>query len=203
MLVAPPILVAPPTPAARQEPLLQVVPAAHLFPQLPQLEESLLMLTQVVPQAVEPGAQPPHSPNEQLRPLEHLMPQSPQLLGSALSATQTPLQGACSAGHKQEPLLHWAPVAHAKPHCPQLLPSVMRSAQPLLQVTRPFAQSNAPGTLTMVTAEHPKTGRSRHCPSTHSAGGPHCVVSSHAVPSAWYAVQMPVVTGSVLVLPEQ
>ena len=58
-------------------PLLQKLPAAHVFPHAPQLEGSVCVFTQVPPQGVDPSGQT-HEPSTQVRPPEHKFPHAPQ-----------------------------------------------------------------------------------------------------------------------------
>jgi len=99
------------------QPLEHDFPPEHMWPQLPQLLESVLRLTQVPLQSVSPPGQTqappwqtlppgqalPHEPQlfgsdwvfmqeleQQLWPEEHWVPHWPQLLGSLVVSLQTP-----------------------------------------------------------------------------------------------------------------
>ena len=75
---------------SKQAPDKQLVLAAHVLPQAPQLFSSALASTHTPLQSIcEPGQV--HAPLAQVAPLAHLLPHLPQLLVLACTSTQAPL----------------------------------------------------------------------------------------------------------------
>jgi hypothetical protein len=83
---------------------------------------SVVVLTQLAPQAVRPDAEQVHVPAEQSCPLAQVTPHAPQLFGS-VTGSQTPPQ-LTWLGHVQDPAVQTSPTAHASPHPPQFAASV-------------------------------------------------------------------------------
>jgi hypothetical protein len=137
-------------------------PAAHAFPQAPQLDVSLVVSVQALPQQESPAAQhtplhvmpahPPHTPLLHVWPVRHAFPQVPQLLGSVFRFLQVfPLQSVRPVAHAQlwPPALQHAAFEHEPqgplPHAPQLFLSVWRSEQPLpAQYAAPLVHAHRP-----------------------------------------------------------
>jgi hypothetical protein len=126
-----------------QVPLQQPCPDAHLLLQEPQLETSVLRLTQVLPQTACSGGQTTivvvHTPFTQLCPGGHWE--------FFVQVVHTPLTQAFPDGHctlavhaPHEPPTQTCPVAQGLPQEPQLETSVLRSVQVLPQAVCPGGQ---------------------------------------------------------------
>jgi hypothetical protein len=109
-----------------QTPLVQVWPAAHAWPQLPQFAVLMLRSTQPEPHSICPATEQPHAPALQTAPTGHVSPQPPQLSGSFPFVIA------------QDPLGHIVvPESHIVAHVPALqtspsLQTVVQSPQWLL-----------------------------------------------------------------------
>jgi len=116
--------------AQTQVPLVQVVPAGHRLPHLPQLRESLVVSAQADPHAVSPIGHWQAPPMQDWSTLQ-AWPHMPQSLALVSRSTQAPLQvdwpAAQATAHT--PLEQTSPSLQAIPHCPQCCGSVFTFTQ--------------------------------------------------------------------------
>jgi hypothetical protein len=104
-------------------PLLQVWPAAHWLPQLPQFCASVCRFLHWLLHGVWPPEQV-HVPPEHVPPTQ-VVPQAPQLVLLVCRLTQTPLHAFCPLGQLQLPPEQTRPPWQTLPQLPQLLRSVL------------------------------------------------------------------------------
>jgi len=92
-----------------QAPFVQLWPAEHACPQLPQFAVLVMVSTQPAPHSIWPATAQPHAPALHAAPSGHITPQPPQLSGSfPFVATHAPLPHMV------------VPVAQLEPHAPAL-----------------------------------------------------------------------------------
>jgi hypothetical protein len=101
-----------------------------MFPQAPQFLASVVVSTQVDPQAVRPDGQR-HIPPAQLVPLTmQAFPQAPQLPLSVCRSTHRFPQGDIPIEQVHVPPTHAAPIGHTVPQAPQLVVELRSASQP-------------------------------------------------------------------------
>jgi hypothetical protein len=141
---APPVPPPPPVPP-EQVPDEHVPPAGHWWPQLPQLDESVVVSTHPEPHGVCPVGQA-HALPWQDWPDGHTVPQAPQFWTLDCRSTQLEPHGTRPGPQlvAQLPLEHSVPAAHALVHVPQCAPSACRSTQLEPHSVGPGAQGLPP-----------------------------------------------------------
>jgi hypothetical protein len=154
---------------------VQLAPAAHWLPQLPQFVLLVEVSTQRPLQSVCPVAQP----EAQLPPTHWLpgpqrLPHAPQLRGSVEGSVHCEPHSVVPAEHAHAPLTHAEPVGQEVLQLPQSNGSLVRSTQAPLQLVSP-----APHTVVQAPPEHT-------WPAAHAA--PH---EPQFAGSLWVSVQTP------------
>ena len=124
-----------------QLPEVQVAPAAHAFPQLPQSPLLVCRSEHRPLHEVSPVAHPAvQVPLRHWLPGPQRLPQAPQLRVSVDGLTHCPLHIVSPAPQAQAPATQLPPVGHVVPQVPQLNGSVVRFTQAPVQLVSPVPQ---------------------------------------------------------------
>lgn len=129
-------------------PMVQVCPAGHALPHVPQLLVLVEVSTHVPPQSIWPAGHITamrHAPIAHAWPIGQVVPHAPQFAGSVWVLTHVPLQLVWPDGHiigpRHVPDIQVSPDAHARPHDPQLASLLFKSTQAEPQRVSPLAHT--------------------------------------------------------------